>query len=44
MMGGSYHTEVEAGATCNFDFMVGNSNYSAQDVGFRCCFNQDPRL
>jgi len=44
LMGGSYHTEVEAGATCNFDFMVSNQSYSAQDVGFRCCFNQDPRL
>lgn len=44
LAGGSYRTEVEAGASCDFSFMLGDSNYANQDAGFRCCFNQDPGL
>jgi len=41
-MGGSYLTEVETGATCDFDFLVGDGSYSSPDTGFRCCFDVDP--
>jgi hypothetical protein len=42
LLGGSYLTEVEAGAACDFDFMVSGDDYLSPDTGFRCCFDQDP--
>lgn len=44
LMGGSYLTEVEVGAGCDFSFMVGEGDYLNRDAGFRCCFDQDPGL
>jgi len=34
--GGSFNN-VEAGRTCQFDFTVGDNNFSFTNTGFRCC-------
>jgi hypothetical protein len=44
LMGGSYATQSEDGATCQFDFYTVNASFKLFDTGFRCCFGQDPRL
>jgi hypothetical protein len=44
LLGGAYITQVEAGATCQFDFYVVNQTFKLLDTGFRCCFDSDPRL
>ena len=43
LMGGAYNTQSEAGATCDFSFYTVDRNFKLFDVGFRCCFDQDPR-
>ena len=44
LLGGSFRTEVEAGAACTFDFEVAEQNYKSMNTGFRCCFDSDPRF
>ena len=34
--GGSYNN-IEPGRTCQFDFTVGDNNFSFPNTGFRCC-------
>ena len=43
LMGGAYNTQSEAGATCDFSFYTVERNFKLFDVGFRCCFDSDPR-
>ncbi len=43
LMGGAYNTQNEAGATCNYSFYTVKSSFKLFDVGFRCCFDVDPR-
>jgi hypothetical protein len=44
LMGGAYNTQSEDGATCDFTFFTVNETYKLFDVGFRCCFDQNPGL
>jgi hypothetical protein len=44
LMGGSFVTNSDDGAACGFTFYTTDQNFSLYDVGFRCCFTQDPRL
>jgi len=44
LMGGSYASQSEDGATCSFDFYTVDANFKLFDTGFRCCFSSDPRL
>jgi hypothetical protein len=44
LMGGSYTTQSEDGARCDFDFFSVANDFKLFDAGFRCCFDQDPRL
>ena len=43
LMGGSYGTADEAGATCSFSFYSVDPLFQLYDAGFRCCFDADPR-
>jgi hypothetical protein len=42
VMGGSFTTSDESGATCTFDFYSVDGAFQFYDTGFRCCFDQDP--
>lgn len=42
LMGGSFTTATEAGATCSFDFYAVDTSFAMWDTGFRCCFTADP--
>jgi hypothetical protein len=42
LMGGAYDTVAESAASCTFTSYSVDQNYTATDVGFRCCFTQDP--
>jgi hypothetical protein len=42
LLGGSYTTDSEAGATCSFDFYKVNGGFKLFDTGFRCCFDSNP--
>ena len=44
MMGGAFDTADEAGARCNFTFYTADQSFQLYDLGFRCCFTQDPTL
>ena len=44
LVGGSFLSLVESGASCDFDFYVVDGAYLAPDAGFRCCFDVDPTL
>jgi len=44
LMGGSFMTDLEQGATCSFTFYNVSQDFAFRDAGFRCCFNTDPRL
>lgn len=44
LFGGGYATASEAGASCDFDFFKVEPSFKLFDTGFRCCFDQDPRL
>ena len=44
LMGGAFNSESEAGAACGFTFYTVDQNFQFFDTGFRCCFDQDPRL
>jgi len=44
LMGGSFNAGAETGATCNFTFYTADQNFQLFDLGFRCCFSQDPTL
>lgn len=44
LMGGSFASQSEQGATCTFDFYTVDANFKLFDTGFRCCFSSDPRL
>ncbi|MBU1238241.1 hypothetical protein KKF84_02755 [Myxococcota bacterium] len=43
LMGGSFATSSEAGASCTFDFYSVEEDFQGYDTGFRCCFDTDPR-
>jgi hypothetical protein len=42
LMGGAFNTQVEDGASCQFDFYTVLSTFKLYDAGFRCCFDSDP--
>ena len=43
LMGGAYGADT-GGATCTFSFYTTNNNaFQLYDLGYRCCFGQDPR-
>ncbi|MBK7864056.1 MAG: hypothetical protein IPJ65_36740 [Archangiaceae bacterium] len=42
LMGGSYLTASEGGASCNNTFYNVDQAFSFSDTGFRCCFSADP--
>ena len=44
LMGGSFQTMAENGASCDYDFYAVNDSLQAFDTGFRCCFSSDPTL
>jgi hypothetical protein len=43
-MGGAFDTQDESGATCSFNFYTTDQNFRLYDLGFRCCFAQDPTV
>jgi hypothetical protein len=43
-MGGAFDTQDETGAECSFDFYTVDQSFQLYDLGFRCCFSQDPTL
>ncbi|MFO0761413.1 MAG: MopE-related protein [Byssovorax sp.] len=42
LMGGSFVTGFENGASCSFDFYKVASTFKLYDSGFRCCFDAPP--
>ena len=44
LLGGSYRSVSEAGALCSYQFFKVSGDFRLFDSGFRCCFDQDPRL
>ncbi len=44
LMGGSFNTESDEGARCDFDFYSVSKAFQLYDTGFRCCFSEDPTL
>jgi len=45
LMGGAFNTGDEGGGACTFDFYATKStSFKLFDLGFRCCFAQDPTL
>jgi hypothetical protein len=42
LVGGSYTTDSDAGATCTFEFYKVDGGFQLFDTGFRCCFDADP--
>jgi hypothetical protein len=42
LMGGSYVSSADSGATCDFDFYSVDQNFKFPDTGFRCCFTTNP--
>jgi hypothetical protein len=42
LMGGSFNTQDENGAKCDFSFYTVDQGFELFDVGFRCCFDSDP--
>ncbi len=42
LMGGSFLSGSEYGASCDNDFYAVDDELQAFDTGFRCCFNADP--
>jgi hypothetical protein len=42
LMGGSYLSGVESGASCPFASLVVDEAFASRDTGFRCCFSADP--
>jgi hypothetical protein len=42
LMGGSFSSAAEEGATCDFTFYNVNGSFKFYDTGFRCCFNVNP--
>ncbi len=44
LMGGSFLTQDELGATCQYDFYAVSNTFEYYDTGFRCCFSTDPTL
>jgi hypothetical protein len=44
LMGGSFKTVDDNGATCGFSFYTVDQNFQLFDLGFRCCFATDPTL
>ncbi len=44
LMGGSFLSAAESGATCDFDFFAIEETFKFQDAGFRCCFSSNPTL
>ncbi len=44
VMGGGFASQAESGATCTFDFFAVTETFRFFDTGFRCCFDQDPRV
>lgn len=44
LMGGAYNTQDAAGATCTFQFYTVNEAFKLFDLGFRCCFTDDPGI
>ncbi len=43
-MGGSFVTQTEEGARCDFTFYTVDQSFKFFDTGFRCCFTQNPTL
>jgi hypothetical protein len=43
LMGGSFLSSTDAGATCDYDFFKVSWDLRLFDAGFRCCFDEDPR-
>ncbi|MBN1607110.1 MAG: hypothetical protein JW940_10790 [Polyangiaceae bacterium] len=43
LLGGSYQTDSEDGATCDYSFFKVGYGFRLYDTGFRCCFDTDPR-
>ncbi|MBU1220225.1 hypothetical protein KKF34_10135 [Myxococcota bacterium] len=43
LMGGSFMSAMETGATCDYDFYMVDNDFQLWDTGFRCCFDTDPR-
>jgi hypothetical protein len=43
-MGGSFVTQTESGAQCDFTFYTVDQSFKFFDTGFRCCFSQNPTL
>jgi hypothetical protein len=44
LMGGSFVTQTEEGARCDFSFYSVDPSFKFFDTGFRCCFSTDPTL
>ena len=42
LMGGAFNTGDPGGATCSFQFYTVDQNFKLFDLGFRCCFSQNP--
>ncbi|MCB9582980.1 MAG: hypothetical protein H6717_38440 [Polyangiaceae bacterium] len=42
LMGGAFNTQAEDGASCDFTFFTVDAQYKLFDVGYRCCFDQNP--
>jgi hypothetical protein len=43
-MGGSFVTQTEEGARCDFTFYTVDQSFKFFDTGFRCCFTSNPTL
>jgi hypothetical protein len=43
LLGGSYQTDSEDSATCDYSFFKVDYGFRLYDTGFRCCFDVDPR-
>ena len=42
LMGGAFNTQAEDGASCDFTFFSVDQSFKLFDIGFRCCFDQNP--